>query len=47
MKYTQKKPCVECPYTGKMPGWIGGHDHPKEFHDIMMADLNKRTPDQP
>lgn len=39
MKFTQKEPCAECPYTGKIPGWIGAHDHPQEFHDVVVQDV--------
>lgn len=39
MKYDLKEPCKECPYVGNMPGWIGDHDHPQEFVDLVRADV--------
>lgn len=38
MKYTQTQPCPQCPYTGKLPGFIGGHEDPQDFHDAVVAD---------
>jgi len=36
-KYPEK-PCTECPYIGNVPGWIGGHDDPREFIDLVNAE---------
>lgn len=38
MKFTQTEPCPECPYTGRLPGYIGGHDSPQDFHDAVRND---------
>jgi hypothetical protein len=39
MNYDQNTPCAECPYVGQMPGWIGDHDHPQEFVDLVKHDI--------
>lgn len=38
MRYDLKKPCNECPYVGKIPGWIGAHDTAQDFVDVVLAD---------
>lgn len=38
LKYQLKKPCAECPYSGKFKGYIGPHESAKEFHDIAQND---------
>ncbi len=31
-------PCHECPYIGKVPGWIGRYDDPQQFIDMVRAE---------
>jgi hypothetical protein len=38
MKHDLKEPCAECPYVGKMKGWVGEHD-PQDFVDLVRADI--------
>ena len=38
MKFTQKTPCAQCPYTCSLPGYIGGHDTPEDFETVVRAD---------
>lgn len=39
MQFNLRKPCKECPYTPKVPGWLGSHDASRDFHDMSMADV--------
>lgn len=39
MKHNLKKACKECPYVGKMPGWIGAHRDPSEFVILAQGDV--------
>lgn len=39
MKHNLKTPCSECPFVGKMPGWIGAHKHPAEFDQLAQRDV--------
>ena len=38
MHYNLKTPCHECPYVGKVPGWIGAHDTAQDFVDLVRVD---------
>jgi hypothetical protein len=39
MNYDMKRPCPECPYVGKIPGWIGEHDTAQDFVDFARGDF--------
>lgn len=38
MKHTKTRPCQECPFTGRMPGWIGAHKDAAEFVEMARND---------
>lgn len=39
MNFGLKKPCKECPYMARVKGWIGSHESPMEFHDLVKHDV--------
>lgn len=32
------EPCRECPYIGRVPGWIGAYDDPQQFIDMVSSE---------
>lgn len=38
LKYELKRTCTECPYSNKIPGWIGSHTSAEDFHIIAKTD---------
>jgi hypothetical protein len=39
LKHGLKEPCKECPFVGRIPGWIGEHETAEDFVDHARYDL--------
>lgn len=38
MKYDKKKPCKQCPFAPKTPGFIGPYNNTRELHELVNCD---------